>query len=409
MRLGRFLAALIVLALVAAPAVGQVTPEDIAEAEAELTALRGEAEQLAVRYEAALVRSVELEAQIIGLEDAVQESQIDLSMTRQLVRERAVEMYIESRTSQFSWLFVQDLEGGADVALGYLAELGSSDTALLRDLEIIKTEYERQLGELETARFEQEDVVGELALLGSQLTAQLETAQDTYVALVAQRAAEERARAEEEARRRAEEEAARRAAETTTTTEPPMTSTTASTTTTTTGEGTTTTSIAETTTTVEGATTTTVETTTTTVSTTTTAPPQVAGQACPVDGFTTFTDTWGAPRSGGRTHQGVDMLGARWTPLVAIEAGTIQRMRNGGLGGITIWLRGNSGDTFYYAHLEAWAEGLRVGQQVQTGELIGYMGTSGNSPDYIPHLHFEYHPGGGAAVNPYPLVKGLCG
>ena len=103
------------------------------------------------------------------------------------------------------------------------------------------------------------------------------------------------------------------------------------------------------------------------------------------------------------------MLGARWTPLVALESGSILRMGNGGLGGITIWLKGNSGHQYYYAHLEAWADGLRVGQKVSAGELIGYMGTSGNAPDYIPHVHFEYHPGGGAAINPYPLVKGLCG
>jgi murein DD-endopeptidase MepM/ murein hydrolase activator NlpD len=404
-RFGRFAAALIVLALVAAPAVGQVTPEDIAEAEAELASLRSETEQLAVQYEAALARSAELETQISGLESAVQESQIDLSMTRQLVRERAVEMYIESRTSQFSWLFVEDLDGGPEVALGYLSELGSSDTVLLRDLEIIKTEYERQLSELESARIEEGEVVAELAAVGSRLSARLETAQNTYVGLIAQRAAEERARAEEIARQRAEaaaraaaEEAARAAAAASTTTTVPTTTTTAG----------------ETTTTLEGATTTTVEGATTTTAadattTTTTAPAPVAAQTCPVDGFSTFTDTWGAPRSGGRSHQGVDMLGARWTPLVAIESGTVQRMRNGGLGGITVWLRGNTGDTFYYAHMEAWADGLRVGQQVQTGDLVGYMGTSGNAPDYIPHLHFEYHPGGGAAINPYPLVKGLCG
>ena len=103
------------------------------------------------------------------------------------------------------------------------------------------------------------------------------------------------------------------------------------------------------------------------------------------------------------------MLGARWTPLVAIESGTILRLRSGGLGGISVWLTGSGGDEFYYAHLEAWAEGLHAGRAVQVGEVIGYMGTSGNAPDYIPHLHFEFHPGGGAAVNPYPLVKGLCG
>ena len=398
----RLLGALLVVALLAVPAIGQVTPQDIAEAEAELAALRTETDQLALQYEAAIVRSAQLETQVATLEQATLDSQIQLGETRRLVRERAVEMYIESSTAQISLLFVEDLDGGIEVAIGYLEQLGTSDTKLLRDLEIIKTEYERQLAELQAARSEQEAVVSDLSTVGAQLTARLETAQNTYVALVAQRAAEEQARLEEEARLRALEEArlaaeaAARAAATTTTVA--STTTTASSSTTTEG-ATATTAAGETTTTVSGETT-----------TTTTAPsPPAGGNVCPVDGFTSFTDTWGAPRSGGRSHQGVDMLGARWTPLVALESGSILRMGNGGLGGITIWLKGNSGHQYYYAHLEAWADGLRVGQKVSAGELIGYMGTSGNAPDYIPHVHFEYHPGGGAAINPYPLVKGLCG
>jgi len=387
----RFVGALVVVSMAAVPAVGQVTPNDIAEAEAELAALRAETDQLAVRYETALGRFAVLETQVAGLEAALQESQIRLRTTRQLVRERAVELYIESSSSQISLLFVEGLSGGIEVALGYLEELGSSETELLRDLEVIKTEYERQLAELQSARSEQETVVAELDVVRAQLSARLETAQNAYVALVAQRAAEERARAEEEARRQAEE-AARLAAE--------EAARVAAATTTTIATG------AETSTTVAGETTTTVASETTT----TAAPaPLAAGQVCPVNGFTSFTDTWGAPRSRGRSHQGVDMLGARGTPVVAIESGTIRRMGSGGLGGISIWLTGPSGNQFYYAHLEAWADGLRAGQSVQVGELIGYMGTSGNAPEYIPHLHFEHHPGGGAAVNPYPLVKGLCG
>ncbi len=391
----RILGALLVVALLAVPAIGQVTPQDIAESEAELAALRAETDQLAVQYEAAIARSAQLETQVATLERATQDSQIQLGVTRQLVRERAVEMYIESSTAQISLLFIEGLEGGIEVAIGYLEQLGTSDTKLLRDLEIIKTEYERQLIELETARFEQEAVVSELSTVGAQLSTRLETAQNTYASLVAQRAAEERARLEEEARLRVLEEArlaaeaAARAAATTPTVASTTTAT-GATASTAADEATTTTAAGETT-------------------TTTTPPPPTGGKACPVDGFTSFTDTWGAPRSGGRSHQGVDMLGARWTPLAALESGSILRMGNGGLGGITIWLKGSSGHQYYYAHLEAWADGLRVGQSVSAGEVIGYMGTSGNAPDYIPHVHFEYHPGGGAAVNPYPLVKGLCG
>ena len=102
------------------------------------------------------------------------------------------------------------------------------------------------------------------------------------------------------------------------------------------------------------------------------------------------------------------MIAARGTPLVAIEAGTVKRMRNGGLGGITVTLKGNSGDEFYYAHLDGWASGLSVGQSLAVGELLGYVGNTGNAQYTIPHLHFEWAPGGGAAVNPYPLVADLC-
>ncbi|MXX01885.1 MAG: M23 family metallopeptidase, partial [Acidimicrobiia bacterium] len=158
-------------------------------------------------------------------------------------------------------------------------------------------------------------------------------------------------------------------------------------------------------------TTTALATTTTTRPTTTTTTPSDGYDndgVCPVQGPNTFVDTWGAPRSGGRTHQGVDLLAERGTPVSAIHEGVLFRVDVGGLGGLYIWLRAPWGDEYYYAHLEDFAPGAVPGKWVSQGEVIGFVGTSGNSPDYIPHLHFEYHPGGGRAVNPYPLALQAC-
>lgn len=102
------------------------------------------------------------------------------------------------------------------------------------------------------------------------------------------------------------------------------------------------------------------------------------------------------------------MSAPRGTPLVAMETGRTYRLATSTLGGITVYLLGNSGDMYYYAHLDAWAEGLAGGQKVSAGDLIGYIGTTGNSPGWIPHLHLGWQPGGGDWANPYPMVNALC-
>ena len=153
-------------------------------------------------------------------------------------------------------------------------------------------------------------------------------------------------------------------------------------------------------------------TTTTTTPTTTPAPsgPAVVPTVFPMLGPCWFSDTWKAPRSGGRQHEGVDIIAKSGTPIYAVSNGTITRIfldRPGSLGGNAVRLTASDGTYFHYAHLSAFAEGTSLGATVVAGQVIGYNGSTGSSS--TPHLHFEYHPGGGAAVNPYPLIKAIDG
>ena len=123
---------------------------------------------------------------------------------------------------------------------------------------------------------------------------------------------------------------------------------------------------------------------------------------CPVQGPASFSDTWGAPRSGGRTHKGVDMLSPEGTPVVAPVSGFVEH-RGNSIGGESFHLNGDDGNYYYGTHLSAYGNS----GQVEAGVIIGYVGETGNAT--TPHLHFEIHPGGqGAAVNPYPTVRDAC-
>jgi peptidoglycan LD-endopeptidase LytH len=128
--------------------------------------------------------------------------------------------------------------------------------------------------------------------------------------------------------------------------------------------------------------------------------------ACPVSRPYSYVDTWGASRSGGRAHQGTDIMNPYGNKVHAYVDGTISRESYSSLGGVTLYLQGDDGNEYYYAHLSRYF--ARTGQRVQAGELIAYNGQSGNAAATAPHLHFEVHPGGGSPVNPYPWVQRAC-
>jgi peptidoglycan LD-endopeptidase LytH len=99
-------------------------------------------------------------------------------------------------------------------------------------------------------------------------------------------------------------------------------------------------------------------------------------------------DTFNEGRDQGRTHRASDILVPMGTPVVAAEAGTIMRLSKNALGGTTIYMMDDSGRyIFYYAHLEKYADGLAAREHVLQGDLLGYVGMSGNAP--VPHLHFQ--------------------
>jgi murein DD-endopeptidase MepM/ murein hydrolase activator NlpD len=127
----------------------------------------------------------------------------------------------------------------------------------------------------------------------------------------------------------------------------------------------------------------------------------INGMACPVPGAG-FTDDWGQPRGGGRTHQGNDLHAPSGVPELAIVSGNVT-YGNGGGGGMGAYIAGDDGNRYVYYHL---SEYVGPPRHVTPGEVIGKVGATGDATG--PHLHFEIHPGGGPAVDPYPTLVKIC-
>jgi hypothetical protein len=142
----------------------------------------------------------------------------------------------------------------------------------------------------------------------------------------------------------------------------------------------------------------------------------------PVAGATTYTDDFGDARSDGPPHPGNDLLATKKTPVIAVESGKVKFWTTSATAGCMLYLYGDSGTMYEYIHLNndrtmrndnrgkcvagtAYAKGLKDGARVTAGQQIGYVGDSGDANGIHPHLHFEVHPNGGDAVDPYPYLQ----
>jgi murein DD-endopeptidase MepM/ murein hydrolase activator NlpD len=379
--LTRILSALLVFAL-GIPAFAQVTDEDIERARQEVNRIVGESAELSEAVTEAYGRQAALDKEIEDLRGSIDFAQVRIGETEERLEDLAVELYMGSTSGTSLSMLFSSSDQEYPAGLEYLKEVSGVDASVVDQLRTYRDELDRQTSRLGDALDEQVALAAELEELAGELEADLTAAQQVYDDLVRRQAEEEaeRRRQEELRRQREAEAAAAAAAQEQAASDSSEDSSS--------GDG---------------------GSTPTTTAPAPAPPPVPDGTGvCPVAGAVSFSDSWGAPRSGGRSHKGVDMIAARGVPIVAVYSGRVHRLSNSSLGGKSVYFYSDAGDLYYYAHLDNFGD-ISAGQSVPAGYVLGYNGSTGNAPSYLPHLHWEYHPGGGAAVNPYPLARELCG
>lgn len=357
----RKLAALVLVFLFVLPAPvagAEVTRAQLAEAEANARAKSAELEGRLTELEAAQYQQWLYEDRIDRLRDQIADRERRLVLAGFAAREQAVYLYMNFGSHQDSALVADEEIGRVGTRDAYVRTLLGAGQDAVNELAYLKEDAERLQAELEGLLVTQEEASAELERQSGLLMAELEEANAEFQALYDQWWAEEqeRIRRAEAARQAALAAAAAAAAAA--------------------------------------------------AGYASSAGTPTAGRTCPVAGPHTFRDSWGEPRPGGRSHHGVDMVAAIGTPLVAVENGVIYGVGWHYLGGNNLYLRGDSTDIYYYAHLDGFAGGITDGVRVNKGQLIGYVGETGNAAG--PHLHLGYQPAGGPLTNPYQLMVNLC-
>jgi len=303
------------------------------------------ADAAVARYEEAIGQLEQLRVEVDDLRARIDAGRTEAAELRVLARRRAVEAYIGRDGLEGSGFVLDEIRREK-----LLARTKERDDDTVAQLAAVTQDLENQQRELELRRAEQERAVAQVEAEQATVQAQLRDAQAALTAL------EEQLRREQEAQR-AREIAAATAREASNRSNGKSYS----------------------------------------------GSYVATGIVCPIRGALSFIDSWGFPRHQG-AHKGVDLMAATGTPNVAVASGDVD-FKSGGTSGLGAYLHGDDGNLYYYFHLSAYEGGAR---HVAQGEVIGHVGNTGDASYTAPHTHFEVHPGGGDAVNPYPSVAAVC-
>lgn len=358
---GSLAAAVIALALLAVPLTvtgpaGAADPLD--DAKARVAAAQEAADEATARYDEAQTRHAEITGEIEELEAAIESARARAGVLEVAVERRAVSAY-KNRGGDSPLAGLGDDEPITAVRREkLLAEASAADNAAVDELAQLNDDLEERRDDLEERRREAEDALAAMEAEARSIQSELTAAQQAQAQVEEQIRQLEAARQEAERQQAAREEAERQARDRAGSSRSQPSAT----------------------------------------------PAGVGGIVCPIRGAVSFIDSWGHPRPQG-PHMGVDLMSPRGTPNVAVVGGVATMRSAGGRPGLGVSLRGDDGNLYYYFHLDSYEGGSR---HVSQGEVIGYVGNTGDASGGPTHTHFEVHPGGGGAVNPYPYVNAVC-
>lgn len=339
-----------VLPAVAAPAApAPDRGDELAAAKQRVAEARAAADDIAAKVTTTYGQVQLLGDEMIAVEARIAEGKARAEDLRTAVRRRALNAYTGSSEEGGVLLLDDDDPGDLVRRNEYLNKVNARDNDAVSELHALNEDLEHQKANLDETKKAQESALDQLKAEQAKLDGLLAEATAAQTALEERLARESAAR---QAAEKAAQEAARRAKA------GPAS-----------GEG---------------------------------SGQVIGGLVCPVPGAA-FSDSWGAPRSGGRTHQGTDMMAPYGTPNYAVIGGSVSTSQSSG-GGNTLTIAGDDGNTYLYLHLQAF---VVSGGSVSQGQLVATTGDTGNATG-VPHTHFEIHPGGGAAINPYPTVASIC-